>query len=83
MVNTETSEDPFIRALYSPARREVACVLLQAALGGDKRACNAVADWCTDLADDFMMVTAPLSQWREIGRLPKEMRPGPEDMRRG
>jgi hypothetical protein len=70
--------DPVIRALYSPGKREVACVLIQAAFGGDRRACTAIHDWCVVIEDDFRMISAPLSKWREIGDLPKDERPGPE-----
>lgn len=78
----EVREDPMIRALYSPRLREVGCVLIQAAFGGDRRACNAVSDWFTGVEDVAIMISAPLSQWRQIGAMPKEQRPGPEHFRR-
>lgn len=67
-----------IRALYSPGAKEVACVIIQAACGGDRRACNLVHDWCTEMRDDYIMVTASVDQWRAVGRMPKEQRPGPD-----
>lgn len=71
-----------IKALYSPGRREVACVLIQAACGGDRRACNLVSDWCVTLQDDYVMVTASVEEWRAIGKMAKEQRPGPDHFAR-
>lgn len=80
----DSASDPIIRALYSPERREVACVIIQAMYGGDRRACEAVQDWRTDspVGADYRMISAPLSQWRKIGMMPRDQRPGPEDFRR-
>lgn len=77
------SDDPVIKALYSPGKQQVACVLIQAAYGGDRRACEEVQDWCVDIVDDFMMIAAPLSQWRAIGRMPRDKRPGPDMCKQG
>ena len=70
--------DEVVTGLYSPSRKEVACVLLQAAMGGDRRVCRAVNDWCVEVADDFIMVSAPWSQWERLGEMKKEDRPGVE-----
>lgn len=77
------SDDPIIRGLYSPGLRKVGCVLIQA-IGGDGRAarCFDASDWFTSLEDDMILVSAPLSQWREIGAMPLEQRPGPEVFKR-
>lgn len=73
------SDDPVIRALYSPSQRNVACVIIQAMYDGDRRACHAFEGWCVDIQDDFRMISAPLSQWQAIGRMKPEDRPGPEN----
>lgn len=72
------AEDPIIQGLYSPSQRAVGCVILQTMFGGDRRVCTAVTDWEVNVQDDFIMVTAPLSQWVQIGRVPRDQRPGPE-----
>lgn len=78
----EAAPDEKIRALYSPSRRQVACVLLQAAYGGDRRACQPhTGDWCIDHSDDFIMITAAAWQWESLAKLPHDLRPGPEDFR--
>lgn len=72
-------DDPVVGALYSPGKRKIACVLLQAAFGvEDRRACRVFHDWEVNFQDDFIMISAPLSQWEHIGSLPIERRPGPE-----
>lgn len=72
------AEDPTIQGLYSPSQRAVGCVILQTMFGGDRRVCTAVTDWEVNVQDDFIMVSAPLSQWLYIGKLPRNERPGPE-----
>lgn len=77
---TVASADPVVSALYDPISRGIGCVLLQAACGGDGRPCHHwdAQDWVVSPVDSFRMISAPLSQWIAIGRLPKEQRPGPE-----
>lgn len=59
-----------IRALYDPSTKRVACVLLQAAYGGDKRACHILgADrWETSPTADFVWVEGTVEQWRALER---------------
>lgn len=70
--------DDTIRALYCPETREVACVIIQAMAGGDRRACNFVQDWNTSASAGYVMITGTVEEWRKIGMTPKDQRPGPE-----
>ena len=49
---------------------------LQAAYGGDKRACQAfnANDWDTSPSSRTVMIEAPLSQWRKVGDMSREER---------
>jgi hypothetical protein len=63
--------DPVIRAVYEPETGLIPCVLLQAALGGDRRATQQFdcRDWNTGYPhDSAVMIEAPLSR-RTSGRV--------------
>lgn len=65
------------RSLYSPERGMIACVLLQAAFGGDRRPCHyfGSGDWETGFPDDtFGWVELTMKEWRILGAMPKEDR---------
>jgi hypothetical protein len=69
--------DPVIRAVYEPETGLIPCVLLQAALGGDRRATQQFdcRDWNTGYPhDSAVMIEAPLSQWRTVAGMSREDR---------
>lgn len=69
-----------IRALIDPTTQKVACVLLQAAHGGDRRACNIVgADrWEVSPSAPFVWFEGSLDQWRDIANGTAQVRCTPQ-----
>ena len=72
---TETPE--LVRSLYSPTTGIIACVLLQAGLGGDRRPCHCfdAREWEVGFPDEtFGWVSLTMDQWRKLGSLPRQER---------
>jgi len=69
-----------LKALYSPSKRQVGCVIVAAMFGGDRRVNSIVsaADWFTGPTDDMVMMSATPAQWRQFAAMSPEERPGPE-----
>ena len=78
LVSEATGEQPeLVRSLYSPTTGIIACVLLQAGLGGDRRPCHCfdARDWEVGFPDDtFGWVSLTMDQWRKLGSLPRQER---------
>jgi hypothetical protein len=71
------TDDPVIRSLYEPATGMIPCVIIQAIYGGDRRPCGMFGpgDWNTSLPhESAIMMSAPLSQWREVAMMSREER---------
>lgn len=70
-----------IKALYSPSKRQVACVLLAAAFGGGREVCLIFdsTDWFVAPQPDMRWISATPEQWRELAAMAPEDRPGPEE----
>lgn len=77
-------EDHVLQGLYSPSLGQVACVIIGAAFGCDKRITTIfhAEDWFVSPVDDMMMIRAPMSQWKQIADMPRAERPGPEHFAR-
>lgn len=70
-------QEPMFRSLYSPETGRIACVLLQAALKGDRQPCHyfGAGDWETGLPDKtFGWVELPRSVWKQIGLMERDER---------
>lgn len=76
----KTEEPQLLRALYSPSKRQIACVLLASMYGADRRVNSIVhgRDWFTAPTDDMTVVTGTAEEWRQFAASPSSGRPGPE-----
>lgn len=77
----DIQEDPIIASLYSPSKRQVGCVILNAAVGiADRRVNNIwpAEDWFVAPVDDMFVIQDKLSIWKLLAELPRDQRPGPE-----
>lgn len=71
---------PVLRALYSPSRRQIGCVILAAIYGADRRVNSIVEgrDWFTAPTEDMTVMSGTVEDWRRFAASTPEQRPGPE-----
>jgi hypothetical protein len=79
----DPSAGPTAKSLYSPGRKQVACALLAAAFGCDRRVHGIISSerWFTAPTDDMIWVELPIEHWRQLAAMPQEQWPGPESFR--
>jgi len=78
--NAARNDRPVLRALYSPSKRQIGCVILAAIYGADRRVNSIVEgrDWFTAPPDDMTVMSGTVEDWRRFAALTPEQRPGPE-----
>lgn len=61
-------DEPKFTALYHPGKKQIACVLVQAAFGMSSRPVNLFDDWLTSPDDGLKAYTGTLEQWRKVAK---------------
>jgi hypothetical protein len=56
------------RALIDPVRKQVACVIIQAAYGGDRSVVHEFDDWLVAPTPDMKWFTGTIEEWRQLAK---------------
>jgi hypothetical protein len=70
----QNTEDEIIVGAYNPLTGEVACVINQILLNGDRRVCNLVHDWNSQTLEGFIPVGMDVESWRSLGQMTRQER---------
>jgi hypothetical protein len=61
-------DEQLIKAIVDPNSKQIGCVLLQAALGGDQSVVHLFDDWLTAPTSGMGWAELTLPQWRDLAK---------------